>query len=144
MFQLAGVFPSRSRSSSHTSGHTREVASTSDMQSLKDYTNSLLFHGFSKSTWKTCSASQCWFLAFCYWSGLIHDNSSPLPASEQTLMLFTAHLSQTIKASSIKVYREFGLCILNRVSKNPQRTVFVWSVFYTESNGYKVPNSLSP
>jgi hypothetical protein len=43
-------------------------------------------------------------LAFCYWSGLIHDNSSPLPASEQTLMLFTAHLSQTIKASSIKVY----------------------------------------
>ena len=31
-------------------------------------------------------------------------NGSSLPASEWTLMLFTTHLSQTIKASSIKVY----------------------------------------
>ena len=62
-------------------------------------------------------------LEFCYWSGLIHDNSSPLPASEQTLMLFTAHLSRTIKASSIKVYLS-GVQSLHR-------PVFIWSVFYT-------------
>ena len=34
----------------------------------------------------------------------IHPNGSPLPASEWTLMLFASHLSNTIKASSIKVY----------------------------------------
>ena len=74
------------------------------MQSLTAYTNSLMFHGLAKSTRKTYSSSQRRFLEFCYWSKLIHDNGSPLPASEQTLMLFAAHLSRTIKASSIKVY----------------------------------------
>ena len=63
-----------------------------------------MFHGLAKSTRRAYSASQRRFLEFCYWSKLIHDNGSPLPASEQTLMLFAAHLSRTIKASSIKVY----------------------------------------
>lgn len=34
----------------------------------------------------------------------MNENGSPLPASEWTLMTFAAHLSQTIKAESIKVY----------------------------------------
>ena len=76
----------------------------SDMQSLTAYTNSLMLYGLAKSTQKTYSASQRQFLEFCYWSKLIHDNGSPLPASEQTLMLFAAHLSRIIQASSIKVY----------------------------------------
>ena len=69
-----------------------------------------MFHGLAKSTRKTYSASQRRFLLeFCYWSKLIHDNGSPLPASEQTLMLFAAHLSRTIKASSIKLVYLLGV-----------------------------------
>jgi hypothetical protein len=104
--QSSGVFPSHSQSPSHTSGHTKEVASTSDMQSLTEYTNSLLFHGLAKSTRKTYSVSdsQRRFLEFCYWSGLIHDNGSPLPCKRTNFLIFTAHLSRTIKASSTKVY----------------------------------------
>ena len=71
---------------------------------MTDYTTSLLYYGLAKSTRKTYSASQRRFLEFCYWAGHIHENGSPLPANEQTLMMFAAHLSQTIKASSIKVY----------------------------------------
>ncbi len=81
-----------------------EFASTSDLQTLKDYTNSLLFHGLAKSTRRTYSALQRKFLDFCYKFGFINDSGSPLPVNENTLMHFAAHLSRTLKASSIKVY----------------------------------------
>ena len=92
------------RRSPHTRGSTQELASPSDLQSLTAYTTSLLYHGLTKSTRKTYSASQRRFLEFCYWSGRIHDNGSPLPDNEETLMLFAADLSQKFKASPVKVY----------------------------------------
>ena len=63
-----------------------------------------MFQGISNTTRKTYDSAQRKFLEFCHWSQSLNANGSPLPASEWTLMLFTTHLSQTIKASSIKVY----------------------------------------
>ena len=63
-----------------------------------------MFQGIAKTTRKTYDSAQRKFLEFCHWSQCLNANGSPLPASEWTLMLFTTHLSQTIKASSIKVY----------------------------------------
>ena len=103
-FNLQEFSPSHPQNSAYPSANTQEFASPSDMEFFKGLYQFLMFHGLAKSTRKTYSASQRQFLEFCYWSKLIHDNGSPLPASEQTLMLFTAHLSRTIKASSIKVY----------------------------------------
>ena len=61
-----------------------------------------MFQGIAKTTRKTYESAQRKFLEFCHWSQCLNANGSPLPASEWTLMLFTTHLSQTIKASSIK------------------------------------------
>ena len=109
-----GVSPSRPRSSACPSANTQEFVSPFDMQSLRAYTNSLMFHGLAKSTRKTYSASQRRFLEFCYWSKLIHDSGSPLPASEQTLMLFAAHLSRLLKpVPSKSTYRAYGPCTSN-------------------------------
>ena len=74
------------------------------MQALTAQTNSLLYQGLANSTRHTYSAAQRRFLDFCYWSHLLNDNGSPLPANEWTLMLFVTALSHTLKASSIKVY----------------------------------------
>ena len=63
-----------------------------------------MFQGIASSTRRTYSSAQRKFLEFCHWSQSVHPNGSPLPASEWTLMLFASHLSNTIKASSIKVY----------------------------------------
>lgn len=63
-----------------------------------------MFQGIASSTRRTYDSAQRKFLEFCQWSQRVNENGSPLPASEWTLMLFAAHLSKTIKASSIKVY----------------------------------------
>ena len=63
-----------------------------------------MFQGIASSTRRTYSSAQRKFLEFCHWSQSVHPNGPPLPATEWTLMLFASHLSNTIKASSIKVY----------------------------------------
>ena len=63
-----------------------------------------MFQGIASSTRRTYESAQRKFLEFCHWSQCLHDNGSPLPASEWTLMLFVTHLSRTIRASSINVY----------------------------------------
>ena len=63
-----------------------------------------MFQGIAKTTRKTYDSTERNFLDFCHWSQCLNANGSHLPAFEWTLMLFPTHLSQTIKASSIKVY----------------------------------------
>ena len=65
---------------------------------------SLLHNGLAKSTRRTYSIAQRRFLEFCYWSGYFHENGSPLPMSEWTLILLVTELSRSLKASTIKVY----------------------------------------
>ena len=63
-----------------------------------------MFQGIANSTRRTYESAQRKFLHFCQWSGRLHANGSPLPASEWTLMLFVTHLSDSVRASSISVY----------------------------------------
>ena len=88
----------------NSSGYPSVLASPSELVELHQQTRALMFQGIASSTRRTYSSAQRKFLEFCHWSQSVHPNGSPLPASEWTLMLFASHLSNTIKASSIKVY----------------------------------------
>lgn len=65
-------------------------------QQCKAYLNNSL----APSTRRTYSSVQQKFAQFCN----IIGRSSPLPADERTLCLFTAHLAKSIQSRSIKVY----------------------------------------
>ena len=88
----------------NSSGYPSVLASPSELVELHQQTRALMFQGIASSTRRTYSSAQRKFLEFCHWNQSVHPNGSPLPATEWTLMLFASHLSNTIKASSIKVY----------------------------------------
>ena len=56
------------------------------------------------NTQRTYSSAQKRFIRFCEDHGFLRANGSPCPASEVTILRFVGHLSDTCKASSVKVY----------------------------------------
>ena len=56
------------------------------------------------NTQRTYSSAQKRFIRFCEDHGFLRANGSPCPTSELTILRFVGHLSETCKASSIKVY----------------------------------------
>ena len=70
-----------------------------DVLRLESEAERLLRHGLANSTTKTYSSAQQIFLEFC-----ARLQFSPLPASEETLILFVAELAQSRAHSTIKSY----------------------------------------
>ena len=64
----------------------------------------LIENSLADNTKKTYASAQKKFINFCEQFILIHDNRSPLPASELTLLRNIGHLSKTCKATSVRVY----------------------------------------
>ncbi len=56
------------------------------------------------SSQRTYSSAQKRFINFCTEHGFLNGNGSPCPAPEIVILRFIAFLSDTCKASSIKVY----------------------------------------
>ena len=65
---------------------------------------SLLANGIASSTRRTYNTAERRFISFCHQTRQLSPSGYPCPASEWTLMLFVSHLSESIKADSIKVY----------------------------------------
>ena len=56
------------------------------------------------STRRTYTTAQRRFIAFCYQTKQLAPSGFPCPTSKRTLMLFAAHLADSMKANSNKVY----------------------------------------
>ena len=63
-----------------------------------------LTNGLASSTRQVYASAQCHFLKFCSQDTPIKPSQPLLPASEQTLMHFCTHLTDSLHHSSIKVY----------------------------------------
>ena len=71
-----------------------------DLYTLQKALQSYYHQGFAASTQKTYAAGVQHYLSFCK-----HIHYSPLPASEQTLLLFITYLGQLeLTHKTIKVY----------------------------------------
>ena len=64
----------------------------------------LLHHALAVTTRATYNSGTQAFLHFTAHYQRLHPGGSPIPASEETLMLFTTYLTYGLKPSSIKVY----------------------------------------
>ena len=64
----------------------------------------LLRNSIAPSSQSTYDAGTRAFIRFASLYNQLHPNGSPIPASEETLMLFAAHLTFNLKPQSIKVY----------------------------------------
>ena len=78
---------------------TSHVRTTCSFDQLQVNAQEYFRSGLADSTHRTYTAAQRQFLSFCDTYGL-----SPLPASEDTLILFVMHLAARIKPQSISVY----------------------------------------
>ena len=58
----------------------------------------------ANNTKRTYSSAQRLFLSFCSNHNLLHDNGSPCPASELTILRFIGEISDSRQASTLKVY----------------------------------------
>ena len=95
-FSFTGVQVPPPLPSSQRTSHVRTTCSFDQLQvNAQEYFRS----GLADSTHRTYTAAQRQFLSFCDTYGL-----SPLPASEDTLILFVTHLAARIKPQSISVY----------------------------------------
>ena len=74
------------------------------MEALEERALNLMANGIAASTRRTNTTAQRRFIAFCYQTKRLAPSGFPCPASERTLMLFAAHLADSMKANSIKVY----------------------------------------
>ena len=63
-----------------------------------------LRHSLALSTRSSYSSAARSFTHFCALYNCLHQNGSPLPASEHTLMLFSIYLARSLKPQSIKLY----------------------------------------
>ena len=63
-----------------------------------------LRHSLALSTHSSYSSAARSFTHFCALYNCLHQNGSPLPASEHTLMLFSTYLARSLKPQSIKLY----------------------------------------
>ena len=64
----------------------------------------LIRSSHASSTRSTYSIGANSFLQFAALYGRLHPDGSPIPASEETLMLFAAYLTFSLSPQSIKVY----------------------------------------
>ena len=64
-----------------SAGSTR-IASPIELADLHQQNRELMFQGVAGSTKQMYESVQSKFLEFCHWSQRLHDNGSPLPASE--------------------------------------------------------------
>ena len=95
-FSFTGVQVPPPLPSSQRTSHIHTTCSFDQLQvNAQEYFRS----GLADSTHRTYTAAQRQFLSFCDTYGL-----SPLPASEDTLILFVTHLAARIKPQSISVY----------------------------------------
>ena len=63
-----------------------------------------LTNALSSNTKRTYSSAQRLFIDFCSTHGFLHDNGSPCPASELTILRFIGHTGQSRQASTFRVY----------------------------------------
>ncbi len=66
--------------------------------------NTLLLHAIADTTRATYNSGTQAFLYFTSHYQRLHPGCSPIPASEETLMLFATYLTCRLKPASIKVY----------------------------------------
>ena len=64
----------------------------------------LLHSSLASSTRSTYSTGTNSFLQFAALYGRLHPDGSPILATEETLMLFAAYLTFSLRPQSIKVY----------------------------------------
>lgn len=64
----------------------------------------LLGNALANNTKRTYSSAQRLFISFCTKHNLLHDNGSPCPASELTILRFIGEISDSRQASTLKVY----------------------------------------
>ena len=104
MISVAGIFPPGPNSVSVTGSHPTTATRPIDIEALEQLALNLMANGLAASTRRTYTTAQRRFVAFCYQTKQLAPSGFPCPASERTLMLFAAHLADSMKANSIKVY----------------------------------------
>ena len=74
------------------------------VSTIDSHWQNLMLDSLAVNTKRTYSSVQRQFIEFCERQNLLHDNGSPLPASELTLLRFIGIISKNLQASSMKVY----------------------------------------
>ena len=80
-----------------------------DIEALEERALNLMANGIAASTRRTYTTAQRRFIAFCYQNKQLAPSGFPCPASERTLMLFAAHLVDSMKDLDQSLHGGFSI-----------------------------------